>query len=314
MRVMLNSELVVKNGLSNGSFIKSPSFSTNVEYKTVGKLKIPTMGLGTWLIGGGTEPDYSKDNESVEAIKNAIELGYNHIDTAAMYGDGHCEELVGEAIKNFDRKKLFITTKVHRKNLRHDDLIADCKKSLKRLGTDFIDLYLIHAPNPKVPLEETMKAMDFLVEKKLVRFIGVSNFTVDFLKEAQKFSKNKIVANQIEYSLLTRNFGKYANNKNMESKTVPYCQENDIIIMAERPIERGLLTQPHSVLDKLASKYNKTRGQIAINWLISKKNIITIPKSTNIEHLKENLGAMGWNLSEGDIKLLDETNFESPNN
>lgn len=285
-----------------------------MEYKIIGKLEIPVIGLGTWLIGGGREPDYSKDRESVEAIKKAIELGYNHIDTAEAYGAGHCEELVGKAIKDIDRKKLFITSKVVKIHLQYDQVIASCKNSLERLGLDHIDLYLIHGPNPEMPLEETMKAMNVLVEQKLVRFIGVSNFTVDLLKEAQQFSKNKIVANQIEYNLLTRNIGRYDNNRNMESETIPYCQKNGIIIIAERPIERGLLTQSHPVLDKLAKKYHKTRGQIAINWLISKKNIITIPKSTTIEHLKENLGAMGWNLSAREIKLLDETNFDNLKN
>jgi len=98
----------------------------------------------------------------------------------------------------------------------------------------------------------------------------------------------------------------------MESEIIPYCQENDIIIIACRPIERGLLLEPNPVLDELSKKYNKTKAQIAINWLISKKGIITIPKSTNIEHLKENLCSVGWNLSIEDIKLLDETKFENP--
>ena len=130
-------------------------------------------------------------------------------------------------------------------------------------------------------------------------------------EEAQKVSKSKIVVNQIEYSLLTRNQGKYGSNNNMELETVPYCQENNIIIMAERPIERGLLLKSHPILDKLEQKYGKTKAQIAINWLISKKNIVTIPKSSNVEHMKENLGALGWKLSNKDVKLLDETNFES---
>ncbi len=282
-----------------------------MEYKTLlDNTKIPVIGLGTWRIGGAVEPDYSKDKEAIQAIKDAIELGYNHLDTAEMYGKGHSEELIGKAIKDFERDKLIITSKVFKTNLRYEDLIASCKKSLERLQTNYLDIYLIHAPNPEIPIEETMKAMDYLVEQKLVKYIGVSNFTAEKMKEAQKYSKNKIAFNQIEYSLLTRNNGKYSNNKNMESETIPYCQENNIIIMAERPIERGILLKPHPILDGLEKKYNKTKAQIAINWLISKKNIITIPKSTNIEHLKENLGSIGWRLDERDMKLLDNTNFE----
>jgi len=283
-----------------------------MEYKTLCReVKIPVIGLGTWKIGGGREGDNSQDKESIEAIRNAIKLGYSHIDTAEMYGLGHCEELVGEAIKSFDRAKLFITTKVTNTNLNYDDVIAAAKGSLRRLQTDYIDLYLIHAPNPNIPIEETMRAMDYLVEQGLVRFIGVSNFTVEDLKEAQKHARNKIVANQIEYSLLTRNKGRYWGNQGMESRTIPYCQDNEIVVIAERPIERGLLLKPHPVMDKLALKYRRTKAQIAINWLISKKNVVTIPKSTNLKHLRENLGALEWKLSEEDMKLLDNTDFGS---
>ena len=284
-----------------------------MEYKMLNNgFRIPALGLGTWLIGGGMEADYSRDEEGIKAIREAIRLGYVHIDTAESYGLGHTEELIGEAIRDFKRSDLFITTKVTDINQNYDNLIASAIASLERLQTDDIDLYLLHAPNPDISIEETMLAMDYLVEQKIVRFIGVSNFTVEALREAQKHTANKIVANQIEYSLLTRNKGRYGNNHSMESDTIPYCQENDIMIIAERPIERGLLLGSHPVMDRLAEKYDKTKAQIAINWLISKKNIITIPKSMNFEHLKENLDAIGWNLSDEDRRLLDETDFRSP--
>ncbi|MBU0999334.1 aldo/keto reductase [Patescibacteria group bacterium] len=276
--------------------------------------KIPVIGLGTWGIGGFMETDSSKDEEAVQAIKDAIELGYSHIDTAELYGAGHTEELIGNAIKDLDRSKLIITSKVFKTNLKYDDVIASCKKSLEKLQTDFIDIYLIHAPNPEILLEETMRAMDYLVEQKLVKFIGVSNFSVEQMQEAQKYSKNRIVANQIPYNLATKDKDYRGSCINMESEIIPYCQENDIIVIAYRPIERGFLLKPNSLLDDLSRKYGKTKAQIAINWLVSKKNIITIPKSTSPDHLKENLGAIGWDLSDEDIKLLDETEFESPNN
>lgn len=289
-------------------------------YKTLtDDFKIPVIGLGTWGIGGFMETDSSKDEEGIQAIKDAIELGYTHIDTAELYGAGHTEELIGNAIKDLDRSKLIITSKVFKTNLKHDDVIASCKKSLEKLQTDYIDIYLIHAPNPEVPLKETMEAMDYLVEQGMVKFIGVSNFSVEQMQEAQKHSKNKIVANQIPYNLATknvnldRNTGRVGSCINMESEIIPYCQENDIIIMAYRPIERGFLLKPNSLLDDLSKKYNKTKAQIAMNWLVSKKNVVVIPKSTSIDHLKENLGAIGWSLSDDDIKLLDEIEFESPN-
>lgn len=278
-----------------------------MEFKSLtSDTKIPVLGLGTWSMGGGRVRDTTYDKENIYAIKTAIELGMTHIDTAEMYGDGHAEELVGEVIKDFDRETLFITTKVSPENLRYDDVITSAKRSLKRLKTEYIDLYLIHIPNPQIPLQETMKALNFLHKEGLIRFIGVSNFSVKQIKEAQENSQNKIVANQIEYSLLVRNKGnEYINN--MESEVIPYCQENDIMVIAYRPLAKGKLTRPgFKILDKLAKKYNKTQAQIAINWLISKKKIITIPKSTRIEHLKENIGALGWRLTSEDMRMLDE--------
>ncbi len=284
-----------------------------MEYKTLTKsFKIPVIGLGTWGIGGFMKTDSSKDKESIQAIKDAIELGYSHIDTAELYGAGHTEELIGSAIKNIDRSKLIITSKVFKTNLKYNDVIASCKKSLEKLQTNFIDIYLIHAPNPEIQLEETMRALDFLVEQKLVKFIGVSNFSVEQMKEAQKHSKNKIVANQIPYNLNTRNKCHISGCINMESEIIPYCQENGIIIMAYRPIERGFLLKPNPLLDSLSKKYGKTKAQIAINWLVSKRNVITISKSTNPDHLRENLGSIGWRLNAEDIELLDKTDFGSP--
>lgn len=281
----------------------------NMEYKVIGNVKIPALGLGTWLMGGGHEADYSEDQEAIQAIKSAIDLGYDHIDTAEYYGNGHCEELVGEAIKDINRQRLFITSKVWTTNLKYRDVISAAKRSLKRLGTDYIDLYLIHSPSETIPISETMKAFDYLVDNKLIKHIGVSNFKVSQLIEAQKHTQHKISVNQIEYSLLTRNKGKYSGNINMESETIPYCQENNIIVVAERPVERGMILKSHPLLNRLEKKYAKTKAQIAMNWLISKKNIVTIPKSTSVNHLKENLGSMGWQMDESDIKCLDEIKF-----
>lgn len=282
-----------------------------MEYKTlIGGEKIPSIGLGTWLFGGATEADYSHDKEAVASLQKALELGYTLLDTAEMYGDGHCEELIAQAISSTDRKKLFIVSKVLAKNLRYDDVLIAAKRSLKRLKTPYIDLYLIHAPNPEVPISETMRAMDELVDNGLVRYIGVSNFSLESLKEAQKHSKHPIVAHQLEYSLKTRNNGKYGNITNMESEIIPYCQQQGIIIMAERPIERGLLTTTdHPVLAQLSEKYGKTPSQIAINWLINKPGIIAIPKAASEVHQQENLDALGWRLTDEDAALLDKTTF-----
>jgi len=286
-----------------------------MEFKKLkGNFKIPVLGLGTWGIGGFLERDYSKDYESVQAIKNAINLGYTFIDTAELYGAGHTEELIGKAISTTDRSKLIITDKVYKTHLKYEDVITSCKKSLERLQTTYIDIYLIHAPNPDIPIKETMRALDFLVEQRLIKFIGVSNFSVKEMIEAQKNSKNKIVINQIPYNLATRDDDIRGLCSQMESEIIPFCRKNGIIIMAYRPIERGALLMPDIILDKLSKKYNKTKAQIAINWLISKNGIITISKTTKSNHLQENLGAIGWNLSNEDENLLDFTKFKIPIN
>ncbi|GJQ58899.1 MAG: aldo/keto reductase [Candidatus Scalindua sp. AMX11] len=272
--------------------------------KLTENITIPVLGLGTWTIGGRDEADTTHDKEDVSAIKTALQLGVTHIDTGESYAQGHAEELIGKAISGFERKSLCITSKVSPEHLTYEDLITSAKGSLRRLRTDYIDLYLIHAPNPDIPIEGTMKAMDHLIEQKLIRYMGVSNFSVEQIKEAQKYAKNRIAANQIEYNLLVRDKGRVT--ENMESKIIPYCQENDILIIAWRPLANGRLAKPgYKILDELSKKYNKTQAQIAINWLISKKRIVTMTKSTNVEHLKENLGAIGWKLKQEDIDRLN---------
>ena len=281
-----------------------------MDYKLLNdNIKIPIIWLGTWGIGGFKQADTQSDEQSIQTLKTAIDLGYTHIDTAEIYGNGHTEELIGLAIKGFTRSDLTITSKVSKDNLWYNDVIDSCKKSLDRLQTDYIDIYLAHCPNNKIPLEETMQAFDELIEQRLIRFIGLSNFSVEQMMEAQKYSKNKVVVNQIPYNLATRNHDHIGNCDGMELNIIPYCQKNDILIVAYRPIERWFLLQPNELLDALSKKYSKSKIQIVLNRLVSKKNVITIPKSINPDHLKENLGAIWWHLSGSDILLLDKLDF-----
>ena len=276
-----------------------------MEYKNLinGK-KIPSIGLGTWLMGGDTNADYSKDKETIAIIKKAIEIGYTLIDTAEMYGNGHCEELIGRAIVDSNREDLFLVSKVLNTHLQYDKVIQACKNSLKRLDTDYLDMYLIHAPNREVPLEETIKAMNVLAKEGLVKTIGVSMFSLELLKKAQTLSDAPIVAHQIEYSILARNKGRYGEVTNMEKELVPYHQKEGIITMAVRPVERGLLIN-NIIVKQIAEKYNKSPAQVAINWLIIKEGIVAIPKASKEEHLKDNLGALGWKIKSADLKILD---------
>jgi diketogulonate reductase-like aldo/keto reductase len=262
----------------------------------------PVYGLGTWEMGGRSSRDSSNDEKDLAAIKAAIDLGITHIDTAEGYGAGHSEELVGQAIKGYDRSKLLITTKVSGPNQSYDDLLHACEQSLERLQTDYIDLYLLHRyPDPGIHIADTMRAMDKLVADGLVKNIGVCNLTVNRLKEVQKHTKHPIVCNQVHHSLDCR--------ESEIGGVIDYCQQNDIFITAWGPLAKGALENA-PVLDEMAKKYQRTPYQVALNWLITQPNVVTIPKTTNVEHLKENLGSIGWSLSDEDMARLSK---EFPN-
>ena len=257
-------------------------------------IRVPAIGIGTWEIGGGMSKDTSHDSEAIRALRRAIELGMYLIDTAEMYGDGHAEELVGEAIKPFPREQVYIVSKVLPENLHYRDVIKAAENSLRRLQTDWIDLYLIHFPNPRIPLTETMEAMEELVYRNLVRSIGVSNFDVSEMEEARSLTRDGIVTNQVDYSLLVRN---------IERNVLPYCQQRRMTVMAYRPLARGQLSG-NKFLEEIGEKYDKTAAQVALNWLIAKEDVIAIPKAVKIEHVEENAGAMGWRLSQDDIERI----------
>jgi len=260
--------------------------------------EMPVLGFGTWLMGGRMEKEIGYDeNHDIEVIKKTIELGGYRFDTAEMYANGYSEEILGRALKKCDRSKLFITSKVSPANLSYNDVINSCKNSLARLQLDHLDLYLVHMPNPDIAIEETMRAFDYLKDHRLIKNIGVCNFNVERLIEAQSKTKNKIVLNQVHYNLIFRE---------PELKGVlKYCQDNDIFIEAWRPVQYGSLVKKGiTMVDELCKKYNKTPSQIALNWLISQKNVITLTKTSNIKHLKENLNSVGWNMLDEDVELL----------
>ena len=268
-----------------------------MDFKELGRtdVKVPVIGMGTWEIGGGISRDTAGDNEGIQAIRKAIGLGMTLIDTAEMYAAGHAEELVGEAIKPFHREQLFIVSKVAPMNLHYSDVIKAAERSLKRLQTDWLDLYLIHHPNPQVPLKETIAAMENLVEQNLVRFIGVSNFDVSQMEEVRShLSKNNIVVNQVEYSLLDRG---------VERDVLPYCTQHQMTVMAHRPLARGVLSR-NKFLEEIGKRYDKTAAQVALNWLIAQEKVIAIPKAVNLDHLEQNAGAAGWELSEEDMEHI----------
>ncbi len=262
-----------------------------MNYKQLGdtKVKIAEIGQGTWQYRGGVGP-----------LKVGISLGATHIDTAEMYGT---EETVGEAIAD-ERDKVFLSTKVSPSHIHHDDLIKAAEASLRRLGIKTIDLYMIHWPNPSIPIKESMSAMEELLRQGKIKHIGVSNFSVEELKAAQKalsFSSNKIVSNQVEYNL---------NNREIEEDLVPYCKKEKITIIAYSPLARGQIStnskKNDELLEGIAKKNNKTKAQVILNFVTREENVIAIPKANNEDHVRENCAASGWRLSEEDIRKIDE--------
>lgn len=248
-----------------------------MEHKLLGKTWVPAIGQGTMDI---------KDSEM---LKLGIEYGMTFIDTAENYG--HSEELVGRAIKNYRRKDIFIATKVSPEHLSHDDVLKSVEGSLRRLQTDYIDLYQIHWPNPSIPFEETFGAMEKLVKDGKVRYLGVSNFSLKQLKLASGF-----VSIQVEYNLFDRT---------IEEDILPYCQKHGILVIAYSPLNHGKIL--NRTVQRIAKEYHKTPVQIALNWLVSKQSVIAIPKAVNANHVKENASATDFELAEEDIKLINGT-------
>jgi len=271
-----------------------------MDYKYFKKLgrKVPALGMGTWGIGGGYwTKDTSKDKESIEALRTGLELGITLIDTAEMYGAGHAEEIVSEAIKGFNREELFIVTKVWQTHARRDDVIKSAEGSCKRLGT-YIDLYLLHWPSYEVPVCETMKAMEELVKKGIVKSIGVSNFSVEQIEEARScLSIVDIAAVQNRFSLSYRKD---------ENSVIPYAQKEGMMYMAYTPIDKGSIAN-NVLLKKIGEKYNKTPVQVALNWLIQIEPVVPIPKASKVEHMKENAGSVGWKLSKEDWETISKS-------
>ena len=184
-----------------------------------------------------------------------------------------------------------------RENQGYDQVLESAEGSLKRMGVDYLDLYLLHAPSRDIEIEKTMKAMDRLMDEGLIRNVGVSNFTVKQMKRAQAATQNKIVATQLHYNLWQR--------ETEIAGLLEYCQKEDVMVMAWRPLEKGsLLEVGEKILKEVANKYKKTPAQIALNWLMSQKNVVTLSKMRSKKHLEENLGAVGWKMEKADIEKL----------
>jgi len=283
-----------------------------LEYANLGRtdLKTSLIGLGTGFRAGITK-------DSSKVIGAALDQGVKLIDTAEIYGDGLSEKLVGEVIKG-RRDEVVLATKVSGDHLKYDEVLKSAEGSLRRLDTDFIDLYLVHWPNPNVPLSETMRAMERLVSEGKVGYIGVSNFDVEQLKKANEgLSRHEIIANEVKYNLLERE---------VEDEVIPFCQKEEIAVLAYGPLARGLLTGKFTdensipeddwrsgdwffkgesfkkglemveVLKEIGADYGKSAGQVAINWLLAKRMVFPIFGASNVKQIEENCGAADWSM------------------
>ena len=247
-------------------------------------IKIPSIGFGTYKLG---------DNEkAVTALKHALEIGYRHIDTAAFYGT---EEAIGIALKEsyVKREEIFLVTKLWNDCHGYENTMKAFNESIKRLGVDYLDLYLIHWPNELNP--DTWRALEDLYTEGKVKAIGVCNFKIGHLEELKKTAKIMPMTNQIEIH-------PGCTQKDM----VEYCQENNIQLVAWGPIMRGkVLTEP--IMIELSKKYNKTIPQITLRWHIQ-NGIIPIPKSSNEDRIKENFNIYNFEISKEDMLKIDSLN------
>ncbi len=261
-----------------------------MRYETIHNLQIPKIGFGTWTIGGRDRADPSGDEKSLLALRSALALGYTHFDTAENYAAGHAEELLGRAIREMGvpREKLLITSKVEPNHLQYEIVLRCCENSLRRLGMEYLDLYLIHWPRVGMKLAEIFRALNQLLREGKVRHLGVSNFNLKLLEQAAALSETPLLTDQVPYSIPDRNYAK--------NGVLAYCQQNDILLTAYTPVKHRF-TQGNQTLKTMARARGVTAHQIALAWLTTQPRVITIPMSFNSQHQAENLAAADMVLS-----------------
>jgi diketogulonate reductase-like aldo/keto reductase len=260
--------------------------------------EVTPLGMGTyydvpWILkarlgrAGGSET-------KVDALKAGIEAGVKMIDTAEIYNS---EPLVARAVAGVPREGLFIATKVLFLHLRRDALVRALERSLRRLGTDYVDLYQVHQPSPFVPIKETMSAMEEMVERGLVRHIGISNFSLKQTVEAsESLKKCRLASTQMPYHLADRR---------VEREILPYCREQKMALLAYYPLGHGKLVGGEAI-SRIARRLGKTPAQVALNWLLSHENVFPIPRASVRAHVEENAGSVGWKLAASDEAELEE--------
>lgn len=257
---------------------------------------MPVLGLGTWRMGERRD----RREQEIASLRSGIELGMTLIDTAELYGEGEAEKIVGEVISG-QRERVFLVSKVHPHNASTRGTVAACTRSLKRLATDHLDLYLLHWRG-EVPLAETLAGFRALQADGLIRAWGVSNFDRADIDELLTLrGGDDCAANQVLYNLGARG---------VEWDLIPLCRRARIAVMAYSPLDQGRLLR-HRALRSVASRIGATPAQVAIAWLLQQRDVAVIPKATDIAHVHDNLSAANLHLDQSACAELDRA-FPAP--
>jgi diketogulonate reductase-like aldo/keto reductase len=250
---------------------------------------VSVVGQGTWRMGESAR----EAKREIAALRLGIELGMTHIDTAEMYGDGGAERVVAQAIRG-RRDRVFLATKVLPEHASYEGTIAACERSLKRLATDHVDLYLLHWWTGRHPIAETMRAMRTLVRRGLVRFVGVSNLDVPEMAEARRALEDvPLACNQVLYHLRDRA---------IEQDVLPWCARRRVAVVGYTPLARGGFRK--AAVERVARKHGRTPRQVVLNFLTRRPALFTIPKASRPEHVRENAGALDFALDRGDVAAI----------
>lgn len=250
--------------------------------------EIPVLGMGTYTIKG---------QGSAELIASALEMGYSYLDSAQMYGN-EADVSRGIALAGAEREDVFVLTKVHPENTSARKFLPSVEESIQNLGLDFVDLLLIHWPNPEVPIEEAVAELMKAQEKGYARHIGVSNFNIKMIQQALDMGAN-IVTNQVEYHCFLN-----------QEKLLNFLQKKGISLTAYSPLGQGAVIG-NPVLKNIGARYAKSEAQVALRWLIEQENVIAIPRSSSEQRLASNLEVFDFWLSDEDKAAIDALHHPS---
>ena len=257
--------------------------TSNVPTRSANNAFIPTVGYGTML--------FPEAERAVDLIRLSLQYGYRHIDTARKYGT---EEWVGEGIRasGVSREDIWVTTKVTEDDAKADDFQRSVDTSLSKLGLDYVDLLLIHWPQPRVPLEETLGALALAKREGLAKNIGVSNFTVALLDEAVAKCTEPLFTNQIEYHAYIR-----------QDKVIAACRKYGLLVSCHVPLARGAVVEDPA-LQEIATSHKKTAAQVALKWIIQQPDMVVVPRALSTSHIKENIDLFDFELSPDEMNRI----------